>query len=124
MTRKIGGYFTKEDIKKSFALSNEKPIVRIFIGIVMTFILSIFTAVMFTLYLAPIIGAVLCICKAAGTLESMTWVQACSPFIAYTVASVLTVAVFKLSETILDSDTDNEEEETEEIEEIEEMEED
>lgn len=118
MTRKVDGYFTKEALKKSFAPSNESLIVKLFTGIVVTFALSIFTVIMFTLYLAPIIGAVLCICKAAGTLESMTWVQACSPFMAYTIASISTLGIFRLGNTMLDFD-DDEEEEVEETEEIE-----
>ena len=119
MAEKFGDYFTKEDIKEAFAPSDEKSIVRFFIGVVAAFILFIFTAIMFTLYLAPIIGTVLCICKAAGTLETMTWVQACSPFMAYTVASILTIGVFKLGGRILNVDTDEEEEEVEVAEEVE-----
>lgn len=114
MTRKDGEYFTKEALRKSFAPSNERPIVRLFTGIVVALILSIFTVIMFILYLAPIIGSVLCICKAAGTLETMTWIQACSPFMAYTIASISTIGILKLGNIILDFDEEIEEEETEE----------
>ena len=65
---------------------------------------------MLTLGLAPITGAVLCICKAAGTLESMTWVQACSPFMAYTIASILTTCILKSSKAILNPSEVEEEE--------------
>lgn len=101
MTRKIGEYFTKEDIKKAFAPSDEKPVVRFFKGIIITLIFSFFAVIMLTLGLAPIAGAVLCICKAAGTLESMMWVQACSPFMAYTIASVLTTCILRSSNAVL-----------------------
>lgn len=110
MTRKIGEYFTKEDIKKAFAPSDEKPVVRFFTGIITTLIFSFFAAIMLTLGLAPITGAVLCICKAAGTLESMTWVQACSPFMAYTIASILTTCILKSSKAILNPNEVEEEE--------------
>ena len=69
MTRKIGEYFTKEDIKKAFAPSDEKPIVRFFTGIITTLIFSFFAAIMLTLGLAPITGAVCVFVKPRGHLS-------------------------------------------------------
>lgn len=109
MTRIIGEYFTKEDIKKAFVHSDEKPIVKFFTGIAVTLIFSIFAAIILTLGLAPIAGAVLCICKAAGTLDSMTWVQACSPFMAYTIASILATCILRSSKAILSFSPDKDE---------------